>query len=1000
MKRKLVVSISILIVILVVIGIGHDRWFPSEYSPIKNDGSVATVMYDDTIKSPIKLKGDWTFYPDQLVSPDRLDEGTGVRIKVPNGWRDFNVNCGTYRISIPVDQPGVYGIFIQKLRSSYKIFINGQLVDASGVLSDTTNDAEAYIHPSFSYAYVDTGLVDIVIQVTSNLSGSNGIVTVPEFGAYEGILLTTSIRFAVDLVLSSIFLTLGIYLTIKYVFNRQNRHQLYFGLYNISFAVFLTTQGRQIFTVVFRHFNLNSLANLQFFLIYTMAIAILYFQKSFFNAYYSKRLFKLIVYLQLIGMLILIFPINTVDRMESLLLPVQVILMLIASASFGYVLVATYDAMKKRINGAEYLYILSISHIAYAFLLALNIYINIDLHYIPVVIQLLSVLVVIVLMSYSSSLVEKEREIYLKYLMDFGKIKNETITKIVDAIQIPVENMHQLTNLQYDADNNLRHDIMMAFHREMAPLLNMIEQLVEINLENVETKRIKQTSFSLVGLYELLDEIAIFLPPSDGVKLVYEGFETCPHVLFDESALFQVLFNLLHNAIKFTSKGVIKVSAYVENQNVIVSVSDTGSGFDVQKYRNQEISNLNSVLNTSFVMGNSGVGVGLSYAMMIVEQNQGVLEIDSKKGVGTHVKIRLPRAKEQVQINRLSPHSHYIFNGTNHASVVLLSDQYRVQNTVIELLSGEGYSLYVTDNIAVARQWLKSGQIDLLMIDTFLNHESSASFCQEIRAVYNFVELPIILMSSLAQIRHLQSSFENIYNDLLMKPINAKILISRVKVLLAIKNAAKNAYKREIVNLQNQIEPHFLFNTLNTIIGLSYVDEAKTRNALEYLSTYFRGKLKYASFSDLIPLSEELELVNAYLSIEAIRFEEKLEVVIKCENHLDCLIPSMTIQPLVENAICHGILKADRKGKLELSAESLSDGRYLVRIIDNGIGMTEEEVEKLMTNQMNGIGFSNVLKKLSLISGASLELKSTPNEGTEIKVFFSGGLLNEGHNYR
>lgn len=1000
MKRKLVIGTSILIVILVAIGINYDRWFSFGYSPIQSDGSVLTVTYGDTVKKPVQLKGEWQFYPDQLISPAHLEGESATHIKVPSGWRDLSVNCGTYRISIPVDRSGVYGIYIAKIRSNYQIFINGQLVDASGVLSDATNDAETHIHPSFSYAYVEAGLVDIVIQVTSNLSRSNGIITVPEFGAYEGILLTTSIRFAVDLVLCSIFLTLGIYLTIKYIFNRKNQHQLFFGLYNISFAIFLTMQGRQIFTVVFRNLDLNALANLQFGLIYIMAIMILYFQKSFFGTYYNKRLFKIVVYLQFVGMLILLFPINSVERIEFLLLPIQVTLILIASSSLVYVLVATYAAMRKRTNGAEYLYILSIAHMAYAFLLALNIYANIDLHYIPIAIQLISVLVIIALMSYTSSLVEKEREIYLKRLKDFGKIKNESITKIVNAIQIPVNNMHQLTNLPYNSDNNIAHDIIMAFHREMAPLLNMIEQLVEINLENVETKIPRQTSFSLAGGYDLLNEISIFFPPKEGVELVYEGFESCSDVYFDENALVQVLFNLLHNAIKFTDKGVIKASASTEKNWVTIVVSDTGSGFDVKKYLEQEIPNLSAIRNSSFIMENSGVGVGLSYAKMTVEKYQGILEIDSKIGVGTDVRIKLPLAKGQLQVERVKPYNHYIRKGTNSTAVVLLSEQYKVQKTVIDLLSDEGYSLYVTDNEATATKWLNSGQIDLLMIDSVLNNKSTVSICKEIRKSYNFIELPIILISYLTHVRHLQVTFDNQYNDLLMKPINPKILVPRVNVLLAIKNAAKNAYKREIVNLQNQIEPHFLFNTLNTIIGLSYVDVAKMRNALEHLSTYFRGKLKYASFSDLIPLSEELELVNAYLSIEVIRFEEKLEVEVKYEDHLDCLIPSMTIQPLVENAICHGLLKIDRKGKLKLFAEMLSDGRYLVTILDNGIGMTEEKVKMLMTNQVNGVGFSNVLKKLNLIPGASLELKSTPNEGTEIKVFFSGGLLNEGHNYR
>src|SRR5690606_30781443 len=102
-----------------------------------------------------------------------------------------------------------------------------------------------------------------------------------------------------------------------------------------------------------------------------------------------------------------------------------------------------------------------------------------------------------------------------------------------------------------------------------------------------------------------------------------------------------------------------------------------------------------------------------------------------------------------------------------------------------------------------------------------------------------------------------------------------------------------------------QITPHFLYNTLNTIIGLSYIDQEQTREALEHLATYFRTKLNFKKQRSFITLEEEVELVKAYLAIEKMRFEERLLIEYNIDETIKICIPTMTLQPLVENAVQH-----------------------------------------------------------------------------------------------
>lgn len=998
MNKKGAVLISMLIVILSIVSIGINSRFALERSADISRGEVATVVYNETLKKPINLIGEWTFYSDQLLTPEQVDGAEGGLIHVPSDWKGLNAGPGTYRLVIPVDQPGVYGLYIHKIRMHYNIYINGEHAVTHGTVSQYIEDFEAYEKPAFVHAYVDSGTFDVVIQVINYYTESGGILSIPEFGAYEGVFKTLNLRLTIDLMMFSIFFTMGLFMVILYVFNRKKQHHLYFGIYNISFAVFLTTHGQQVFQLIFSKLTINTMANIQFLLIFSMTLTLMFFQKKFLNGCYKENVFKGVVILQFVGIAALSIPIKSATAARYLLLPIQITVIGAAFTAFFYIFLATYDAMKNHVRGAELLFILSVSHTTYGVLLALYVFFHMQLHYISVVIQLISVSIVVVLMSFHSSVVEREHEMYLDYLTDFNKLKNDTVKKIAHMIQGPIYNMFQLTNLQEDLDKTKQHDLIMAFHKEITPLINMMDQLIAITNEEFSGKENRETIFNLSKLQLFLEEISVFYPPKEGVLLIYDEIERYVSVCFDENALFQSLFNVIQNAIKYTFTGQIVIMVTTQDQEAIIEVSDTGLGLDVQKNIEDELQSLNMFVRASFAMGNTELG--LNYAKMIIEQSNGSFEIKTKKDIGTKVRMHIPLSPNNSIGNESEAYAHFIHKGSNAYSIALLTEDASVQNAMIKTLSAEGYSLYVTHEASIAMQWINSGQIDLVFVDSVLKHQSTVPFCKKVRNLFNHVELPLILISYLAQSVDLQKGFNHLYNDFLNKPIHPKAIISRIDVLLAIKSAATNAYKREIVNLQNQIAPHFLFNTLNTIIGLSYVDEVKTREALEYLAIYFRGKLSYASYTDLIPLKEEIQLVKAYMAIESIRFESKLEISVYEDAHLDCMIPAMTIQPLVENAICHGILKSDRPGILKLHAQVLSDGRYLVKIVDNGVGMDAEEVENLLSNNSVGIGFSNVSKKLNLISGASIEVNSTPNVGTEIKVYFAGGALDESHTHR
>jgi two-component system LytT family sensor kinase len=184
--------------------------------------------------------------------------------------------------------------------------------------------------------------------------------------------------------------------------------------------------------------------------------------------------------------------------------------------------------------------------------------------------------------------------------------------------------------------------------------------------------------------------------------------------------------------------------------------------------------------------------------------------------------------------------------------------------------------------------------------------------------------------------------------------------------------------------LSRQINPHFLFNTLNTVTALIRFDPDSARGVVLKLSNILRRLLrKHETF---VPLSEELQFIDDYLDIEVARFgEDNLDIVKHIDDSaMEAFVPSMLLQPIVENCLKHGLAPKLGGGKIELRTTN-RDGRLCIEIEDNGVGISEE---KLPHVYVEGIGLSNVRERLRVLYGTDfhLDIQSRPGEGTVIRI--------------
>jgi two-component system LytT family sensor kinase len=183
--------------------------------------------------------------------------------------------------------------------------------------------------------------------------------------------------------------------------------------------------------------------------------------------------------------------------------------------------------------------------------------------------------------------------------------------------------------------------------------------------------------------------------------------------------------------------------------------------------------------------------------------------------------------------------------------------------------------------------------------------------------------------------------------------------------------------------LSSQINPHFLFNTLNSVSTLIRIDPEQARTMVLKLSRILRRRLR--NQDHLTPLRDELEFIEDYLAIEMIRFGDKLRVNKHIDpNALDMLVPSMLLQPLVENSIRHGLSGKVEGGAIVLRARR-NGSRLLLEIEDDGVGISEADLSGILNK---GIGVSNVKERLKVLYNQDYRMliDSQPGRGTRIEI--------------
>ncbi|MGG5461379.1 sensor histidine kinase [Clostridium sp. B9] len=308
--------------------------------------------------------------------------------------------------------------------------------------------------------------------------------------------------------------------------------------------------------------------------------------------------------------------------------------------------------------------------------------------------------------------------------------------------------------------------------------------------------------------------------------------------------------------------------------------------------------------------------------------------------------------------------------------------------------------------IIIEGQYLGSVMVGQVLVDNEENYnleevltntlEYDVKEKEEILEAYN--KIPVLSFEKIKSVSEMMSHVSNyIVEEALLKRTQNEIYKKNIEIAKAerTKFELEEEYKAcQLKALQSQINPHFLFNVLNSIASLAIIEDApKTQEVIYNLSYILRYTLKKAN--KIVRLDEEINHVKAYLEIQKVRFGDRIKYNLDFnENDINVQIPFMALQVFVENAVLHGIEEKEQGGSINMSIEDKGE-KILVTISDDGVGISKEKLDEIREDlkrkekfSLEKVGINNVNKRMYHYYGNDYDIKieSCVSEGTNVYI--------------
>jgi len=986
----------------------------------------------------IKLDGFWEMYWGRLVRSGGAAAPTGY-FRVPGTWKG-SLNgtrlqakgAATYHLRVRLRPSNMlYGLRIANIQMSSAVYVNGVKRGGSGTPAPDRASYAPENRPYTVYFSAENGIADIFIQTANFDYFRGGIPYSIEFGSGESIRRLDAGSDAVDLSVIVAMLMLGIYHLGFFLLRREEKGLLCFGLYCIVSAVAIGSLGNKVFMQIFHGLPFEASYRIQNGAIFLSMLLLALFIRSELSAVIRNWLTNaILIVFGTFGVFEMLTPFRIYSRFSFYYTSG---LELVAYAAIIGMLAVSYHRGRFGGYSERSLLLLILAFCGLLLCIADNTLYLLSLttgNYPGTAGMVLFVILVSLILLHRFAEAYKTIESMSGRLKEADRRKDEFLANTSHEFRTP---LNGIINISRSLLEETSGPVNERQKYQLSLVLSIAGRLSTLIRDILDLESIRRNELTLnLGAVDVKTVVSVtldvfrYLIDGKKVRLADRIPDDLPLVRADENRLRQVIYNLVGNAVKYTERGTITLSARREGGRIRVEVEDTGIGIPEDQWE---------TIFESFGKGRSpggeeSTGLGLSITRQLLALMDGTIRVAaSKPGAGTRIVFTLPVAPDSPAGTRRSDAALRPPAGADWPAagadwpaaageaaagewpaetcgfvILAVDDEPSNLQVLVQLFAGMRITVRTAASGEEAIAKIRSDRdIDLVLLDVMMPRMSGYEVCRKVRESHALYDLPIILLTARSGPDELAAGLEAGANDFIPKPFESLEVRARVKNLLLLKKSVGDALRAEMAFLQSQIKPHFLFNALNAILSICYTDSARAAELIGHFSRYLRRSFDIRGTETFVPLADELELVRAYAEIEKARFGSRLAVEYDIGEGLDELpIPPLTIQPLVENAIRHGLMRKEEGGRVRITVREQA-GRVTVKVWDNGVGLPSRP-SRLLSGRADeagrpglprgsgrGVGLPNIDRRLRKLYGEGLRLESRKGGWTRVSFGFVRG---------
>ena len=821
-RRKILVA-----VLIVLIAFTYFMYGERNRQLIKSvNGTIDLSEWDFSEQGVVALNGDWHFFWEQLLAPDELAENNNfINIKVPKKWNGQTINgkeidssgFATYGLSIKLDDMDqIYALNIPPIRSAYTLWVDDEKLISRGEVGTSFENMLPQFYNAVVFFKPNRKQIQLTIQVSNFEYLMGGITRDISLGKARQIKSLRESNLCVSVVVCGVLLFFGIYLLRVYSLQNQLRSSFYFGLFCFVMAFRAVALGE--------HFLIETFPFIPWWLQYKMVYISFYLTVPLFVKYLAhvypdesiKRMVQISVYVALAFIaLTVLFPYRIYHPFLSGLLIYTIVMCLYAYYVFIIAFINKRTGAIVGLIGFTIMFYAVVNDM-------LRIYELTPFYLAPVSVLFFSFSQVLLLaekFSEAFHMVEDQAVILQENneeLERINSIKDEFLANTSHELRTPLHGIIGIAEILSAKVNSIETDIL---RNNLGLIISSAKKLSLLINDILDASKLKHHDIQLdskpVDLYKVTDVVIHVLSAINRKKYLEITNRIDPetlHVLADENRLQQILRNIIENAIKFTEKGLIDISAEMNGDFVEVSIGDTGIGIPENQIGNI-FQPFNQVVSSS-TRKFGGTGIGLTITKKLIELHGGTIRVKSVEGEGSVFTFSLPVSEKTAPIAEYTdvmiPERIVTHAGTgtfpvehkvesSRLSVLVVDDEPLNMQVVSNFLESENLNISAFQSGKEVLTHIETyGKPDLVLLDVMMPEMDGFEVCAKIRKQYSKFEVPIIFLTARNQITDIVEGFSSGGNDYLTKPFSKNELLARVQNQIDL-----TTFKKRLISLRD-----------------------------------------------------------------------------------------------------------------------------------------------------------------------------------------------------